>query len=127
MGVIIMNELIKKKVLSRNWSFNEISNLKDTILKLSSELYSEMKLQERFDMLRELRIREDYVGFTFEDIMRQAVMASLQGEVAGTIKDMLNNATINFGDNNEVSERSVGRESHQERPSDEKEDSKNEE
>jgi len=123
-----MNDLIKQKVLSRNWSFNEISNLKNTIEKLSSELYSEMKLQERFDILRELRIREDYVGFTFEDIMRQAVMASLQGEVAGTIKDMLNNATIKFGgDNNEVSERSLGRESHKERSADEEKDSQDEE
>jgi|TARA_R100000479_G_C6377030_1_gene199426 hypothetical protein len=122
-----MNDLIKKKVLSRNWSFNEISNLKNTIEKLSSELYSEMKLQERFDILRELRIREDYVGFTFEDIMRQAVMASLQGEVAGTIKNMLNNATIKFGDKNEVSERSMGGESHKERSANEKENSENEE
>ena len=55
--------------------------------------------------LRELRIREDYVGFTFEDIMRQAVITSLQGEVAETIKNMLSNATINFGgNNNEISE-----------------------
>jgi len=122
-----MNDLIKKKVLSRNWSFNEISNLKNTIEKLSSELYSEMKLQERFDILRELRIREDYVGFTFEDIMRQAVMASLQGEVAGTIKNMLNNATIKFGDKNEVSERSMGGESHKERSANEKKNSENEE
>ena len=122
-----MNDLIKKKVLSRNWSFNEISNLKNTIEKLSSELYSEMKLQERFDILRELRIREDYVGFTFEDIMRPAVMASLQGEVAGTIKNMLNNATIKFGDKNEVSERSMGGESHKERSANEKENSENEE
>ena len=122
-----MNDLIRKKVLSRNWSFNEISNLKNTIEKLSSELYSEMKLQERFDILRELRIREDYVGFTFEDIMRQAVMASLQGEVAGTIKNMLNNATIKFGDKNEVSERSMGGESYKERSANEKENSENEE
>ena len=53
-----MNDLIKQKVLSRNWSFNEISNLKNTIESLSNELYLEMKLQERFDILRELRIRE---------------------------------------------------------------------
>ena len=59
----MMKDLIKQKVLSRNWSFNEISNLKNTMETLSNELYLEMKLQERFDILRELRIREDYVGF----------------------------------------------------------------
>jgi hypothetical protein len=123
-----MNDLIKQKVLSRNWSFNEISNLKNTIESLSNELYLEMKLQERFDILRELRIREDYVGFTFEDIMRQAVMASLQGEVAETIKNMLNNATINFGgNNNEISESSLGGKSNKKRTTNDKESSSDEE
>lgn len=123
-----MKELIKKKVLLRNWSFNEISNLKNTIESLSNELYVEMKLQERFDILRELRIREDYVGFTFEDIMRQAVMASLQGEVAETIKNMLNNATINFGgNNNEISESSLGGKSNKKRTTNDKESSSDEE
>ena len=27
-----MKELIEKKVLGRNWTFNEISNLNDTVL-----------------------------------------------------------------------------------------------
>jgi len=123
-----MNDLIKQKVLSRNWSFNEISNLKNTIESLSSELFLEMKLQERFDILRELRIREDYVGFTFEDIMRQAVMSSLQGEVAETIKNMLSNATINFGgNNNEISESSLGGKSNKKRTANDEEGSFNEE
>jgi hypothetical protein len=119
-----MIDEIKKKVLGRKWSFNEISNLKSTIESLSQTIYSEMQLIERFDLLRELRINERFVGYTFEDAMREAALVTLQGEVAGIIKEMLNTATVDFGgNNNELSERSVGGESHQERTTNEKKDS----
>ena len=116
-----MIDEIKKKVLERDWTFNEISNLKVTIEALSKSIYLEMKLQERFDLLREVRINETFVGHTFEDVMREAVMTTLQGEVAGIIREMLNTATVKFGgNNNEISERSLGGESHKERPTNEK-------
>jgi hypothetical protein len=52
------------------------------------------------------------------------VLTSLKGEIAEVIKNMLSKATINFGgNNNEISERSMGGKSHQERTSDEEEDS----
>ena len=41
--------LIEAKVISRDWTFNQISDLKNTIEVLSLELYSEMKLSERFE------------------------------------------------------------------------------
>ena len=63
-----MKEVIKSKVLAKNWTFNEI---------------------------------------------KQAVVTSLQGEVAEAISEMLNTATIDFGGNkNENTERSLGGESH---------------
>ncbi len=122
-----MNDLIKKKVLSRNWSFNEIADLKKTIEGIATDIYEEMKLMEKFDLIREIRIKETYVGEVFEDVMKQTVMVVLRAEVADTVRNMLNNATVNFGDKNEVSERSMGGESHKERPSDEKENSENQE
>ena len=117
--------IIEGKVMARSWTFNEISNLKDTIESLSTEVYSEMKLQERFELIRELTVNDMYLGQTFEDAFREVVMTMLKGEVAGKIKDMLGTATINFGGNNEISERSMGGQSHKERTPDEKEDSKN--
>tara|TARA_R100001015_G_C4633978_1_gene199680 strand:- start:2993 stop:3361 length:369 start_codon:yes stop_codon:yes gene_type:complete len=122
-----VNDLIKKKVLSRNWSFNEIADLKKTIEGIATDIYEEMKLMEKFDLIREIRIKETYVGEVFEDVMKQTVMVVLRAEVADTVRNMLNNATVNFGDKNEVSERSMGGESHKERPSDEKENSENQE
>ena len=53
-----MNDIIKQKVLAKNWTFNEISNLKETIESLAGNIYGEMKLTERFDLIREIRIKE---------------------------------------------------------------------
>lgn len=123
-----MKELIEKKVLSRNWTFNEISNLNETVVALSQDIYSEMTLIEKFKLVHDLRIKDDYVGAYFEDVVKLTVMTVLNGEVAMTIKQLLNGATINFGGNkNEISERSMGGEPHQERTADEKKSSTNEE
>jgi len=124
----MIKDLIQAKVLAKDWTFTEISNLKETIAKLSNNLYSEMSLNERFQLIREVRINDGYVGSMFEDAMRDAIMASLQGEVAGIIREMLNGATVNFrGQTHEISERSVGGKSHQERTTDEKENREDEE
>lgn len=123
-----MNDLIKKKVLSRNWTFNEISNLKETIGSLSQEIYLELSLPERYELIRDIRINEGWVGYVFEDAMREAIMTTLQGDVAGIIRNMLNTATVNFGGNvNEISENGVGRESNKERSTDAKKKDDNKE
>ena len=120
-----MNDKIKQRVLARNWSFNEIANLNQTIESLATDTYEEMKLIERFELIREIRIKETYVGEVFEDVMKQTVMVALRAEVADTVRNMLNNATVNFGGNkNEVSERSVVGESNEERSSTTKKNSK---
>jgi len=116
-----MKDLIERKVLGRNWTFNEISNLNDTVANLSQDIYSEMTLIEKFKLVQDLRIKEDYVGAYFEDVLKLTVMTVLNGEIAMTIKQLLNGATINFGGNtNEVSEGSMGGEPHKERPANEK-------
>tara|TARA_R100000149_G_C5878985_1_gene143342 strand:- start:1909 stop:2280 length:372 start_codon:yes stop_codon:yes gene_type:complete len=119
-----LKELIKKKVLAKSWTFNEISDLTVTIKVLSEEVWSEMTLLERIDLVRDIRINENLVGWDFEHAIREVVLTSLKGEIAEVIKNMLSKATINFGgNNNEISERSMGGKSHQERTSDEEEDS----
>tara|TARA_R100001082_G_scaffold52792_1_gene28791 strand:+ start:1383 stop:1754 length:372 start_codon:yes stop_codon:yes gene_type:complete len=119
-----MKELIRKRVLSKSWTFNEISDLNNTIQILSEEVWSEMTLLERFDLVRDIRINENLVGMGFEHAIREVVITYLKGDIAEVIKNMLSNATINFGgNNNEISERSMGGESHKERPANEKKDS----
>ena len=119
-----INNLIKSKVLSKQWSFTQISNLAETITGLSQEVWSEMSLLERIDIIREIRINETLVGMPFEQAIRTVVLAYLKGEIADIIKNMLSNATINFGGNkNEISEGSMGGEPHKERTADEENDS----
>ena len=116
-----MKELIKKKVLAKNWTFNEISNLNETVVVLSNDIYSEMTVIEKFKLVHDLRIKDEYVGMHFDELLKETVMIVLSGEVAQTIRELLQGATISFGgNNNEISERSVGGESHKERPTNEK-------
>ena len=100
-----MYEVIRNKVLAKNWTFNEITNLKQSVVDLSLEIYNEMFLLDRIEMLRDVEITNNYVGYNFTDAIKQAVVLSLQGEVAEAIKE--------FGGNkNENTERSLGGESH---------------
>tara|TARA_R100000353_G_scaffold50505_1_gene40026 strand:- start:3734 stop:4114 length:381 start_codon:yes stop_codon:yes gene_type:complete len=121
MVVMKMKELIKKKVLSRNWTFNEIADLKSTIALICNELSEELTLMERFTLANEVRIKESYVGMELYHVLGDIVYTSLQVQVAETIKELLNTATINFGGNtNEISENGLGGKSNQKRSADEK-------
>ena len=116
-----MKELIRKKVLSKNWTFNEISNLNETVMVLSNDIYSEMTIIEKFKLVHDLRIKEEYIGMHFDELLKETVMIVLSGEVAQTIRQLLQGATISFGgNNNEISEGSMGGKPHKKRPADEK-------
>ena len=119
-----IGELIKEKILKRVWSFEQISNLKETINSISSEIYSELPISKRVIMIREVRINEDCLGMSIEDTIRNIGLTYLNGEIALVVKEMLSKATVDFGGNkNEISEGSMGGKSHKERPADEKNDS----
>ena len=123
-----MKEIIEAKVRIRSWTFNEISNLMVTIESLSNEIYSEMNLIQRFDMVKETKINDSMVGYYYADVLREMCLTHIKAEVAGTIRNMLDKATVNFGGiNNEVSERSMGGKPHKERTTNEKKDSSDEE
>jgi hypothetical protein len=123
-----MKEVIELKVKARPWTFNEISNLMVTIEDLSNEIYSEMNLIERFDMVKETKINDSMVGYYYADILREMCLTHIKAEVAGTIKNMLNTATVNFGGiKNEISESSLGGKPPEKRKTDEKKNSSNEE
>jgi len=124
----IMKEIIELKVRTKSWTFNEISNLKSSIEAISQEMYSEMTLIERFQLVKEIKVNDGFVGMYYTDVLKQICMSIISAEVAGTIRNLLDGATVDFGGNkNEVSERSVGGESHQECATDEEEDSSDEE
>ena len=122
-GCDVMRELIELKVRTKSWTFNEISNLKSSIEAISHEIYSEMNLVERFQLVKEIKINDGFVGMYYTDVLKQICMSTISAEVAGTIRDLLDGATVDFGGNkNEVSENGLVRESDKERPADEKEE-----
>ena len=123
-----MKDLIKKKVLSKKWSFLEVSDLANSINSLANEIYIELSLQERFELVRDVRINENMVGRTYEDMFRDIGLIQIQADVAEVIKQMLNTATVNFGgNNNEVSENGLGGESSKKRSANEKKKDDNKE
>ena len=123
-----MKELIRKKVLSKNWTFAEISNLSETVNVLSVDIYGEMTLIEKCKLVHGLRIKDSYVGMHFEDLLKETVMTVLSGEVAQIIKELLQGATISFGgNNNEISENGLGGKSNKKRTADEKKKDDNKE
>jgi len=121
-GCDLLKELIELKVKSKAWTFNEIANLSSSIDQIVTEIYSEMNLIERFELVKETKINDAMVGSFYADMLKEICVTHLKAEVAGTIKDMLNTATVEFGgNNNEISERSVGGKPHKERSTDDKE------
>ena len=121
-GGAFMKETIQLKVKSKAWTFNEIANLSSYIDQIVTELYSEMNLIERFELVKETKINDTMVGSFYADMLKEICVTHLKAEVAGTIKDMLNTATVEFGgNNNEISERSVGGKPHKKRSTDDKE------
>ena len=61
-------------------------------------------LYREFDLIKELRIKDDHVGMPIEQVISELVLVSVKVEVAEKIRIMLNKATVNFGGNkNEVS------------------------
>ena len=99
-----------------------------TIENLSNEIYSEMNLIERFDMIKETKINDSMVGYYYADVLREMCLTHIKAEVAGTIKNMLNTATVNFGGiKNEISESSLGGKPSEKRKTNEKNNSFDEE
>ena len=114
-------EMIEDIVRNRDWSFSELSNLRSTISALGDEIYHEMNLMDRFSLVRDAEV---YPSKTYEESMKKAVKIELTGMIAEVFTKMLQTAKIDFGGNkNEISERSMGGESHKERPADEENDS----
>ena len=84
-----MKELIKKKVLARNWTFNEIANINSTITLICNELSEELTLMEKFNLANEVRINESYVGMELYHVLGDIVYTSLEVLAAETIKELL--------------------------------------
>ena len=57
-----MKDIIKQKVLSKNWSFLEVSDLANSIGILAKEIYIDLALKVFFVLVREFRINDNMLG-----------------------------------------------------------------
>jgi hypothetical protein len=113
-----MNEYkkrIEELLQEKQWTFAEMQHMNGIVNEFANRLYDEMSAKEKLDYVWE------EIGADFQRILS----TKLKEEVAIQVKELLMNANIDFNgeDKNEISERSVGRESSQERTTDEKTDS----
>ena len=125
-----INEYIRESVLKREWTVAELTNISQAVSMITDEVYGVLNTTEKFSLLREYRIREDYLGMYFDEAIKQVVVTVLKSQVATVINSLLGKAKVDFnlgGEINEISERSMGGESHKERSADEKKDNENEE
>lgn len=125
-----IEELIRESVLSKEWTVAQLTNIKESVNMITNEVYSILNTTQRFDLLREYRVKEDYVGMYFDEAIKKVVTTVLKSKVATVITSLLGRAKVDFnlgGETNEISERSMGGESHKERPTDEEKNNENEE
>lgn len=106
---------IQEMLQERQWTFAEMQNMGSLVDEFAGRLYDEMSAKEKLD----------YIWVEIGGEFQHVLSVKLKESVALQVKELLMNANINFNgeDNNEVSKRSVGRESSQERTTDEKTDS----
>ena len=109
------NKRIEGLLQEKQWTFAEMQDMNGIVNEFANRLYDEMSAKEKLD----------YVWLEIGDDFQRILSTKLKEEVAIQVKELLMNANINFNgeDNNEVSKRSVGRESSQERTTNEKTDS----
>jgi len=119
----MIEEKVREMLNHKEWTLAELQDIKGLVSLFSNEIYGDMNAKEKLDMIWDETINFQESNFG-EDIMREITMIQIQSDVAGTIKNMLGNATINFGGNeNEVSEGSMGGKPHKKRSSNEEKDS----
>ena len=105
----IMNELKKKE-----WTFEEISNVQTTINIMAHKAYDHMTPKDKLDM----------VWSEMGEEFQKRVLMKIKAEIAETIKLELSTATVKFGGNeNDVSEGSLGGKSSATSKTDEKKNS----
>ena len=124
----MISKRVKEMLNKKNWTLGELQDMDKIVKSFAEDIYSEMSPKDKLDMAWHERINFGSTtpeGRFFGEILQDLVMRRISEDIAIELKELLMNANVNFngGNENEVSERSLGRESSKERPSDEKTDS----
>jgi len=120
----MIEEKVRKMLNQKQWTLAELQDMKGLVSVFSNEIYGEMNAKEKLDMVWEEPIN-NVEQANFGRLFYYMVIGKISEKVAVVLKKLLMNANVNFngGNENEVSEGSMGGQSLEERPSNEKTDS----
>ena len=120
----MIEEKVREMLNQKQWTLAELQDMKGLVSVFSDRIYDELHVKEKFDMVWEEPIN-NVEQANFGRLFYYMVIGKISEEVAVVLKKLLMNANVNFngGNENEVSEGSMGGQSLEERPSDEKTDS----
>ena len=118
-----IGEKVRSKLKEKTWTFQEISNVAEIITTMSNEMYDDLDVKSKVDLIWDVPIYEDML---FGEFFQGEVLRQLNNKIADIIKEELQTANVNFKDDdkNEVPKRSVGRKPSKKRTTNEKSDSK---
>jgi len=120
----MIEEKVREMLNQKQWTLAELQDMKGLVSIFSDEIYGELDAKEKLDMVWEEPIN-NVEQANFGRLFYYMVIGKISEEVAIVLKKLLMNANVNFngGNKNEVSEGSMGGQSLEERPSNEKTDS----
>ena len=118
-----MKDKVKQILSSREWTFADLTNMNQLVKDFSEEIYSQLDAKEKLTIVWERDISDIQ---SFGSFFHNLVIEQIQLEVASILQEQLLSANVNFGSNknkeenkNEISERSVGGKSSEQRKTDE--------
>ena len=119
----MISEKVKEKLKEKTWTFQEISNVTDVINTMSNEMYDDLDVKSKLDLVWNVEV---YSACLFGEFFQEKVLEQLSDKIAEVIKMELQTANVNFKDDDkdEVSKRSVGRKPPAKRTANEKSNSK---
>ena len=121
---MMIEEKVKEMLNEKEWTLAELQDMKGLVSQFSDKIYSEMEAKEKLELIWEAPLTNVQQA-NFGRLFYYMVVGKISEEVAIVLKKLLMNANVNFngGNKNEVSEGSMGGQSLEERPADEKTDS----
>ena len=118
-----MKDKVKQILSSREWTFADLTNMNQLVKDFSEEIYSQLDAKEKLTIVWERDISDIQ---SFGSFFQNLVIEQIQLEVANILQEQLLSANVNFGSNknkeenkNEISERSMGGKSSEQRKTDE--------
>ena len=119
----MISDKVRSKLKEKIWTFQEISNITDVINTMSNEMYDDLDVKSKLDLVWNVEVYSDCL---FGEFFQEKVLEQLSDKIAEVIKVELQTANVNFKDDDkdEVSKRSVGRKPSAKRTTNEKSNSK---